>query len=243
MPRRTRSLLLDGSALAIVALSLQPARADGSTTLYNFCEFANCTDGSAPQSSVLADAQGNLFGTTLSGGVNNEGTVFELAKRHGAYTIVTLVSFDGTNGSAPFGGVVADRDGNLFGTTAAGGADNDCTVFEIAETKDGYARAPVILASFQGTDGATPVAGLIADPHGDLFGTTIGGGADDDGTVCELRKSGDRYGAPSLLVSFSGADGSSPFGGLTHDRQGNLFGTTVAGGEHSGGTVFEIPAP
>ena len=92
-------------------------------------------------------------------------------------TFTTLVNFDGTNGGSPaYAGLFADAAGDLFGTTAGGGAQSLGTVFEIAKTASGYST-PTVLVSFNGTDGATPYAGLIADAAGNLFGTTYGGGA------------------------------------------------------------------
>ena len=105
-----------------------------------------------------------------------------------AATLTTLVEFNFSNGAAPSGDVIADIDGNLFGTTSGGGAHGKGTVFEIAKTTRGYGTSPTILVSFKGSDGASPKAGLIADAAGNLFGTTSGGGADQQGTVFEIAK-------------------------------------------------------
>ena len=120
-----------------------------------------------------------------------------------------LVSFTGADGDYPEGSLIADAAGDLFGTTADGGADNAGAVFEIAKTKSGYASAPTVLVSFTGAKGSTPIGGLIADATGDLFGTTQGGGS-IAGTVFEIAKT--KTATPSAattLVSFTGADGSS----------------------------------
>jgi hypothetical protein len=97
-----------------------------------------------------------------------------------ASTPTSLVNFNGTNGAFPYAGLIADAHGDLFGTTYQGGTNGVYgvgTVFEIAKTANGYASTPTTLVSFNGTDGAHPYAGLIADAHGDLFGTTVEGGA------------------------------------------------------------------
>jgi uncharacterized repeat protein (TIGR03803 family) len=210
------------------------------TTLVNF----NGSDGEHPIcGGLITDSAGDLFGTTNIGGSAGAGTVFEITKTEDGYagTPVTLVSFDRTDGAFPQGGLVADAAGNLFGTTAQGGTDNDGTVFEIAKTQHGYASAPTILVSFTGSDGEAPQGTLIADAAGDLFGTTDGGGADNDGTVFEIARTKHGYASgPTTLVSFTGADGQGPLGGLIADALGNLFGTTIYGGTYGEGTVFEI---
>jgi len=232
------------------------------TTLVNFCSLANCADGEDPVAGLIADAKGNLFGTTQFGGAYGRGTVFEIAKTASGYasTPTILVSFcalaNCADGAAPSGGLVFDSDGNLFGTTRDGGVNASAfsgTVFEIAKTPRGYASTPIILVNFCSlancADGAAPQATLIADPKGNLFGTTTEGGANGAGTVFEIIKTHHRYASiPTTLVSFCSlpncADGRVPFGSLIADAKGNLFGTTAGGPfliEMGGaGTVFEI---
>jgi uncharacterized repeat protein (TIGR03803 family) len=158
-------------------------------------------------------------------------TVFEIAKTaHGyASTPITLVSFDGTNGGQPIGGLIADAHGDLFGTTQVDGANGQGTVFEIAKTAHGYASTPTTLVGFDGTNGAQPIGGLIADAHGDLFGTTLSGGAHDRGTVFEIAKTAHGYAStPTILVSFNGANGAGPHAGLIagshRSKTGPLYG-------------------
>ncbi len=118
------------------------------TTLVSF----NGSDGASPRGSLIADASGDLFGTTELGGANGDGTVFEIAKTAAGYasTPTTLVSFDGADGAHPTAGLIADANGDLFGTTEAmaGPIVNDGTVFEIAKTATGYASTPTTLVSF-----------------------------------------------------------------------------------------------
>ncbi|HEX3882734.1 MAG TPA: choice-of-anchor tandem repeat GloVer-containing protein [Stellaceae bacterium] len=209
------------------------------TTLVGF----NGTDGYNPAAGLIADAAGDLFGTTEFSGPNGDGTVFEIVKTGDTYasTPTILVSFNGTNGSNVVAGLIADSAGNLFGTTGGGGLHDDGTVFEIAKIGDTYASTPTTLVTFDGINGADPLAGLIADAAGNLFGTTRGDGLNNDGTVFEIVKSGDTYaGTPITLASFSGTDGSSPDAGLLADAAGNLFGTTSLGGTNNAGTVFEL---
>jgi uncharacterized repeat protein (TIGR03803 family) len=206
---------------------------------------------------LIVDAAGNLFGTTFMGGAYNDGTVFEIAKTGGSYasTPTTLVSFVGTfdgtaygGGAHPRGGLIADAAGNLFGTMAIAGTSANGGVFEIAKVGGSYASTATVLVSFDGTNGNAPAGGLIADAAGDLFGTTMLGGADGDGTVFEIVKTGGSYAStPTILASFSGNNGLAPQAGLVADAAGNLFGTTAHGGANTvgstsgDGTLFEIP--
>jgi uncharacterized repeat protein (TIGR03803 family) len=158
-------------------------------------------------------------------------------------TLTTLVNFNGADGSYSYGSLIVDDAGDLFGTTTEGGADNDGTVFEIAKTGSGYASTPTTLASFNGANGGTPQAGLIADAAGNLFGTTAGGGANNDGTVFEIAETGSGYAStPTVLATFNSTDGAYPESVLIADAAGDLFGTTNGGGQVGVGvgTVFEI---
>ncbi|HYK58298.1 MAG TPA: choice-of-anchor tandem repeat GloVer-containing protein, partial [Bryobacteraceae bacterium] len=155
-----------------------------------------------------------------------------------AQTLTTLVSFDGISAAAPYSALIADTNGNLFGTTAYGGSifAQAGTVFEIGKTATGYASVPTILGSFDGANGANPYTGLTADTNGNLFGTTYFGGAYGNGTVFEIVKTATGYSTPNVLVSFDGANGGSPFSGVLADTNGDLFGTTIIGGSTFAGT-------
>ncbi len=153
--------------------------------------------------------------------------------------VTYLAAFTGPNGANPVGPVVIDPSGNLFGTTASGGANGAGTIYEIAETAAGYATVPSTLASF-----ATPgesQGNLFVDGTGNLLGTSSGGGAAGQGAIFELARTATGYAdTPTILVSFSGLDGTGPSGGLAADGQGDLFGLTVGGGLYGGGTLYEI---
>jgi uncharacterized repeat protein (TIGR03803 family) len=188
------------------------------------------TDGANPVAGLVLDGSGNLYGTTSLGGPHADGTVFEIAAGSGAIT--TLASFAGANGAFPEAGLVQDGSGNLYGTTASGGAHGDGTVFEVAKRSGAITRR----ASFNGANGAFPVAGLVMDGSGNLYGTTVFGGASGEGTVFEVAKRGGRI---TTLASFDGSDGANPYAGLVLDG-GNLYGTTQLGGAGDLGTVFEL---
>jgi uncharacterized repeat protein (TIGR03803 family) len=132
-------------------------------------------DGANPFAGVVRDAAGNLYGTTVNGGQYGFGTVFELSPSGSTWTPSVLWSFTGgSDGAYPYGGVILDGSGNLFGTTTTGGAGSG-VVFEIPTG----ATMPTILYTFQGTpaDGSQPMSSLVRDPAGNLYGTTFEGGS------------------------------------------------------------------
>jgi len=146
------------------------------TVLYS---FAGEPDGANPYAALVQDGQGNLDGTTIFGGVSGHGTVFEITPT-GAEKV--LYSFGGElDGANPYAALVLDGHGNLYGTTYAGGAHGQGTVFEV--TKTGTER---VLYNFGGTHGANPYAALVRDTQGNLYGTTYAGGAHGQGTVFKL---------------------------------------------------------
>jgi len=206
--------------------------AAGSNAITTLASFDG-TNGANPIAGLIMDGSGNLYGTTYYGGANSHGTVFEMAA--GSNTITTLASFSGANGAGPYGGLIMDGSGNLYGTTAYGGAGQVGAVFEVAAGSNTITA----LASFDGTNGANPIAGLIMDGSGNLYGTTVGGGANSDGTVFEVAAGSNTI---TTLASFNGTNGNSPYAGLIMDGSGNLYGTTYKGGAHGDGTAFEVAA-
>jgi uncharacterized repeat protein (TIGR03803 family) len=150
----------------------------------------------------------------------------------------------GTDGAAPYGRLISDAAGNLYGTTAIGGMYGAGTVFELTNPEAPAGWTESILYNFsRGSDGSEPVAGLIFDSAGNLYGTTFAGGAYNAGTVYELTPGKGGSWSETVLYSFAGgADGEGPEGDLTFDRAGNLFGTTTFGGSPGLGIVFELMA-
>jgi uncharacterized repeat protein (TIGR03803 family) len=202
----------------------------GSSTLTTLAAF-NGSNGANPHSSLVMDSSGNLYGTSVSGGTANDGTVFELA--NGSSTITTLANFTGANGANPYAGLVMDPSGNLYGTTANGGAANDGTVFELAAGSGTITT----LASFNCTNGANPLGVLTLDSQGNLYGTANLGGASNHGTVFELAAGSSTI---TTVASFNGTNGSGPVAGLIMDGSGNLYGTAANGGAYNNGTVFKV---
>jgi uncharacterized repeat protein (TIGR03803 family) len=180
---------------------------------------------------VLLDSKGNLYGTASGGGASGAGAVFKIDKS-GHQTV--LYSFTGAaDGGFPYGSIVSDSAGNLYGTTNGGGASGDGVVFKLDTSGQ-----ESVLYSFSGADGAFPLAGLIRDPAGNLYGTTNGGGASGAGVVFKV----DRSGNETVLYSFTGgADGGYPLWVvLARDWAGNLYGTTAGGGTANAGVVFKL---
>jgi uncharacterized repeat protein (TIGR03803 family) len=215
------------------------------TILLNFGSVAAGSNANQPDGGLFVDAAGNIFGTTLDGGTGNLGTLWELAKTSGGYaaTPTILINFNGNNGGDPRAGLIADANGDLFGTTSFGGSGGEGTVFELVKTAGGYASAPTVLVNFAGANGYDPQAGLIADASGNLFGTTVRGGIYNDGTVFEVVKTAGGYAStPVILLSFDGADGANPVAGLTPSASGTLYGTTEIGGANNSGTIFAVDA-
>ncbi len=148
-----------------------------------------------------------------------------------------LVNFDSINAAGTLSSLIVDANGNLLGAISAGGANGDGAVYEIANTATGYATTPSTLVSFDGTDGANPVASLTADANGDLFGTTSAGGTNGDGTLYEITNTATGYATtPTTLVNFGSTDIPSDAGLIT-DANGDLFGTTSHNNES---TIFEL---
>jgi uncharacterized repeat protein (TIGR03803 family) len=211
-------------------------------------------DGASPSAGLIRDAVGNLYGVTGGGGAYGAGTVFEL-DTDGEETL--LYSFTGgSDGGGPDSVLIFDPNGNLYGTTKGGGSSYVCdggcgTVFELSPDNGGWTETA--LYSFcslsECADGEEPLAGpLVRDSSGNLYGTTIFGGAyrNCNGDACGVVFKLDPSGKETVLHSFTGgADGAFPYAGLTRDSSGNLYGTAWQGGakcftSYTCGVVFKI---
>jgi len=198
----------------------------------------NGTDGDLPDSSLILDAAGNLYGTTFAGGATNYGLVFELTLSNGKWTQKVLHEFNGKGGSVPDAGLVLDAAGNLYGTTSAGGASNYGLVFQLALSNGKWTEQ--VLHEFNGTSGSVPRAGVILDGKGNLYGTTASGGTHISGIVFQLIPKNGTWTAKVLHNFGSGSDGSFPSADLVRDQSANLYGTTASGGTYVSGTLFEL---
>jgi len=192
----------------------------------------------SPEGGVVFDRSGNLYGTCATAGENGHGFVYQLAPSGSGWTLNTLVFFDGSNGSRPWGGLVMDASGNLFGTTSMDGPNDGGTVFELTPQNGSWSFATIY--AFSAQEGQ-PLGTLTIDVQGNLYGTTNAG----FGTVFELARGVDGW-TYSVLHSFTGGmDGANPSNaGVTLDSNGNIYGTASGGGSSNCidgcGVVFEI---
>jgi uncharacterized repeat protein (TIGR03803 family) len=204
------------------------------TTLTTFNNTGSARNGmmvTAPNG-VVVDGQGDLFGTNANGAPQAASTVYEIAK--GSNTVNTLAAFGPD--SAGVSNVTLDSQGNLFGTTEYGGPLNDGTVFEIPKGSN----TVNLFARFNKNNGANPNpnVGLVMDSQGNLYGTTLNGGTNNDGTIFEITPGSNLI---TTLASFSGTGiNASTVSDLMLDGKGDLYGTTNRGGKNGGGTVFKL---
>jgi uncharacterized repeat protein (TIGR03803 family) len=207
------------------------------TVLYR---FQGGSDGWYPESALIADTAGALYGTTTLGGTNDKGTVFKNTAAGSGYSESVLHVFGAGDGALPEAGLLLSANGALFGTTMQGGANGKGIAYELMPSGSGYAYTIVYAFGSYPGDGTAPYAPLIADQTGALYSTTEFGGSAGFGSVFKLTPARSGY-AESLLYSFQGGrDGAGPFGGLLADSEGSLFGTTPNGGAHGQGTVYAL---
>lgn len=227
---------------------LSPPPATCQSTLCSWIEtvlyrFSGSADGGMPFAGVVFDHAGNLYGTTTSGGLNNCGgsgcgVVYKLTRSGGGWTEAVLYSFTGAaDGASPRAGLAFDSAGNLYGTTVGGGSSGQGVVFQLQPSGAGWTEN--VLYSFSGgADGGGPIAGLILDSLGNLYGSSA-----NDGTglckVFELSPSGGSWNF-ALLYSFTSAEGANCAANLAMDSLGNLYGTTAGGGTYQNGVVFKL---
>ena len=202
------------------------------TVLYSFTGGA---DGGQPQTGVIRDSAGNLYGTTYVGGASGYGVVYKVDAA-GQETV--LYSFTGgADGGWPYAGVIRDSAGNLYGTTSAGGTARAGVVFKL----DTAGNETVLYNFTGGTDGGAPIAGVVRDSAGNLYGTAGGGIVSACQRGCGVVYKLDTAGRETVLYTFTGgADGANPSEGVIGDSAGNLYGTTSGGGLANAGVVYKL---
>jgi uncharacterized repeat protein (TIGR03803 family) len=217
--------------VALAALAL-PAAAAMETVLYSFPN-----SGTGDPLGTLHFKNGSLCGTGGGNYMYGDGQVFKLTNSGGAWNETTLLTFDGSNGSAPFTGPMPGPDGVFYGTTY--GAYNGGNVYALSK-KGGKWVGSTIWAFGGAGDGTQPECDLVMDKSGNLYGTTYGGGTYNAGTVFELSKVNGVW-TETLLHSFRGnGDGVEPYAGLLMAGSGTFYGTTIYGGSYGNGTVFKL---
>jgi uncharacterized repeat protein (TIGR03803 family) len=237
------------------------------TVLYSFCEQTRCADGMLPNGLTI-DRKGNLYGTTISGGANDGGVVFKLTPEGKETVLHSFCAQQGcADGYAPVAGLVIDQNGNLYGTTELGGSsagrcgggDGCGVVFKVTPKGNETVLYRFCPLGPPCVDGQFPMADLIFDQNGNLYGTTFYGGAYGQesygcdysgcGTVFKLTPKGKETVLYNFCAETGCADGTNPNAGLISDKQGNLYGTTYEGGrdrcdsfEGGCGVIFKLPA-
>jgi uncharacterized repeat protein (TIGR03803 family) len=217
-----------GSGMAGVVFKLDTA--GNETVLYS---FPGAVDGSYPNAGVIRDPAGNLFGTTYQGGTGHAGVVYKLDSTGHESVLYNFTG--GADGANPYGGVVRDSAGNIYGTALLGGTANKGVVYKL----DTALNETVLYTFTGGTDGGNPFAAVIGDAAGNLYGTTLHGGAGNAGVVYKV----DATGHETVLYAFTGGDdGGQPYAGVIRDSAGNLYGTTRYGGAGNAGVVYKVDA-
>jgi uncharacterized repeat protein (TIGR03803 family) len=233
-----------GLVVAAILMILATAIASPAQTFKTLVSF-DFTNGANPYNMALVQGtDGNLYGTTVSGGTDSAGTVFKVTPTG---TLTTLHSFAGTlvspaDGAYPWAGLVLGTDGNFYGTTLEGGAQNRGTVFKMTS-----AGVVTVLYSFCSvgascSDGYQPQAPLVQAASGIFYGTTNNGGTNDSGTVFSITSSGTLKTLYSFCMLTDCADGEFPEAALVQATSGIFYGTTEGGGAEDFGTVFSITA-
>jgi hypothetical protein len=210
---------------------------------------------SYPNSNVVFDKNGNLYGTTYYGETNHTcdgvscGVLYEMTSSARGWTFSVLLNFGLARGENPCGNLVIDDQGNLYGTTEGGGPTFQGVAFEASPGATGWTEAVLHAFGADMDDGVGPLAGLARDSRGNLYGSTAGGGEPDcnsydcAGTVFALTSAADGSWKETILHRFpGGTDGAVPMAGVTL-KEGNLFGVTAFGGSNNAGVAFELSKP
>ena len=216
-------------------------RSDGSWAFRVIHTFTGGADGSSGSAGKMIFRNGHLFGAATTGGLGY-GTVFELRPTTtGEWGFKTLYSFQGApDGSFPYGALLFDNDGNIFGTTYYGGTDGLGTVYQLTRGAGGIWTDQVLYSFQSGQDGNSSISNLVADMAGNLYGTTSEGGL-GSGTIFKLMPNPNGTWTESLPHLFLGSpDGAFPYAGMTGDGTGVFYGATVHGGADGEGSVYKF---
>jgi uncharacterized repeat protein (TIGR03803 family) len=214
------------------------------TTLHRFCAQSGCPDGERPVARMFATLDGDLYGTTASGGAQGSGTVFKITPGGPLATLYSFCAQSGcADGATPYGTLIQAENGDLYGTTDGGGAHGGGTIFKI--TTAGTLTTLYSFCTESGcADGENPEAGLVLATDGNLYGVTFAGGLYNYGSVFKISPDGGLTTLYSFCPQSGCTDGQNPIGGLMQYTNGDLYGTTYAGGNFNvpfgEGTVFSL---
>jgi len=208
----------------------------GYRVLYSFVGKQRI-DGSTPRGTLLLASDGDLYGTTSSGGKYDQGTLFAIRRDGAKYRLIHTFEGHITDGATPFAGLIEGSDGRLYGTTVAGGGTSQGMMFSVAKDGTGYK----FLRSFSGLkdDGRNVYGPLVEGPDALLYGAALNGGPDGSGLIFRIAKDGRDY-APVFFFSVKGPEGRWPYGGVVLGADGAIYGATTAGTETGQGAIFKL---
>ncbi len=221
---------------------LQP-QANGTWTLNVLHAFTGGNDGSSASAGrLILDHVGALYGVTTVGGANGDGVVFKIAYTHGAWKLATLYAFkDQPDGALPYGGLIFDKGGNLYGTTYYAGVHDVGTVYKLTNAHGKWTET--VLYSFKGgNDGSSPISTLVSDEAGNLYGTTSAGGTQCDcGVIFKLSPNANGTWTETVPYRFPGTPGAGfSYNGMVTGSAGNFYGATTHGGPTNDGTIYKF---
>ena len=214
----------------------------GASTFKVIHAFTGGADGSSGSAGRMILRDGHLYGAATTGGSNGSGVVFELTPRAlGGWDFRTIYTFQGQpDGSFPYGALLFDGSGNIYGTTYYGGANGIGAVYKLSPQPVGEWTEEVIYSFQQGTDGNSPISNLVFDKAGNLYGTTSEGGL-GRGVIFKLSPVGAGKWTETVVHAFEGPpDGGFAYNGMVVDAFGNFYGATVHGGENDDGSVYNF---
>jgi uncharacterized repeat protein (TIGR03803 family) len=240
MSLRTASGILRFVAMLIAAFASLGIASPGQT--FTTLAYFTGTNGWEPSyGSLVLASNGNLYGTTVTGGAYGDGAIFEVTPAGVLSTVYSFCSQAGcTDGDLPFAGLVEDSDGNLYGTAFSQGAKFAGTIFKFVPSSLAFSTIYTFCSQTNCTDGSNPWAGLTLGPNGNLYGTTVGGGAHKSGTFFEITTAGELSTLYSFCAKTNCVDGFEVYSPLVYATNGNFYGATLTGGTNNLGTVFQM---
>jgi uncharacterized repeat protein (TIGR03803 family) len=217
---------------------------DGAWKLRVIHTFTGGADGSSGSAGrLMLDHAGNLYGVTTVGGANGKGVAFELTRTETGWKLLPLYAFkDQPDGALPYGGLIFDKAGNLYGTTYYAGANDVGTVYKLTHADDGSWTETVLYSFKGGTDGSSPISTLVSDAAGNLYGTTSDGGTSCAcGVIFKLAPNANGTWTETVPFRFTGVPGAGfAYNGMVSDSSGNFYGATTRGGPNNDGTIYKF---